>query len=201
MPKKYFIATRIPENTFKGMQLNAGVLLTRFDIKNPTSIKDEDIVCATTGGFTINCKPTYTDLGEDVDNCPKNMMELKKLDGWEVTASTTSLGTSAESIRLSLGAADINAESGAIIPRANLLQTDFADLWWVGDRADYGLVAVRIMNALSTDGFSYKTTDKGKGQNSISITGHVSIKAQDVVPAEFYSLEPEQVWTEGEVTV
>lgn len=192
--EKHFIATRIPENTFKGMQLNAGVLLKHFDITNPTEIKDENIICATTGGFQINCKPTYTDLGEDVDNCPKNMKELKSLDGWEVTVGTTSLGTSAESIRLSLGAADINAESGAIIPRANLLQTDFSDIWWVGDRADYGLVAARIMNALSTDGFSYKTTDKGKGQNSITLTGHVSIEAQDVVPVEFYSLDPETVW-------
>ena len=48
----------------------------------------------------------------------------------------------------------------------SLAQSDFSDLWWVGDRADGGMVAVQIKNALSTGGFSLKTTDNGKGQIS-----------------------------------
>ena len=59
-------------------------------------------------------------------------------------------------------------------------------LWWVGDRADGGWVAVKLMNALSTGGISLQTTKSGKGQTSVTLTGHVSIDAQDVVPMEFY---------------
>jgi hypothetical protein len=51
----------------------------------------------------------------------------------------TSLGTSTANIRLALGAADIDATSGKITPRRDLKQTDFSDIWWVGDRADGGL--------------------------------------------------------------
>lgn len=185
------IATKIPQNTFEGLQLDAGVLLTSFDPTAPV-IADASIVCATTGGINIVCEPNYSDFGEDVDNVPNNMKEFKHLDGWNCTVTTTGLGTSAENIRLSLGAADIHSDSGAVVPRRDLMQTDFADLWWVGDRADGGLVAAKIKNALSTGGFDLQTTKNGKGQIALTLTGHVSIAEQDVMPMEFYSLDPEE---------
>lgn len=179
--------TKIPQDTFSELQLNAGVLLKTFDPANPVEPKDEDIICATTGGINASCVPTYSDMGADVDNCPVNMMELKNLDSWTCKMSFTSLGTSAESIKLALGAADIDADSNAIIPRRDLKQTDFSDVWWVGDRADGGMVAICLKNALSTGGFTLQTTKNGKGQVSVELTGHVSIEAQDTMPMEFYS--------------
>lgn len=186
------IATKIPESTFEGLQLDAGVLLNSFDPDNP-SIPDSAIICATTGGVNASCVPTYSDFGEDVDNCPVNMMELKHLDSWECKFSTTGLGTSVENIRMALGAADITAASSKVTPRRSLSQDDFSDLWWVGDRADGGLVCIKLLNALSTGGFSLQTTKNGKGQISIELTGHVSIDDQDTMPMEFYSLDPEDV--------
>lgn len=107
--------------------------------------------------------------------------------------SFTSLSTSPEPIRLALGAADIDPlDPTKIIPRRDLKQTDFSDIWWVGDRADGGMVAVCLKNALSTAGLSLQTTKNGKGQISVEFTGHVSIKDQDTMPMEFYSAGPEE---------
>jgi len=184
------IATKIPQNAFEGLQLDAGVLLTSFDPTAP-AIADSAIVCATTGGISVSCVPTYSDFGEDVDNVPNNMKEFKHLDGWECTMSTTGLGTSPASIKLALGAADIDGtNTSKIVPRRNLNQTDFGDLWWVGDRADGGLVACKLLNALSTGGFVLQTGKNAKGQVTLELTGHVSIDAQDTMPMEFYSLDP-----------
>lgn len=182
--------TVIPEDTFNGLQLDAGVLLYDFDPTNPAEPDDEDIITATTGGITVSCVPQYSDLGEDVDNVPLNMLEFKHLDGWECSMSTTALGTTPEMIRLALGAADIDGTS-KIVPRRDLEATDFTDIWWVGDRADGGLVAVQLKNALATEGFTIQTTKNGKGQFSLGLTGHVSIKNQDEIPMVFYSLDPE----------
>lgn len=183
MAKKF---TVIPSNTFEGLQLDAGVLLKRFNPVTGAAPADEDIICATTGGINATCVPTYSDLGEDVDNCPVNMMELKNLDSWECTLGFTSLGMSPEAIKLALGAADINGTT-QIIPRKDLAQTDFSSVWWVGDKADGGFVAVQLKNALSTGGFSLQTTKSGKGQLSITLTGHVSMNAQNEMPMVFYS--------------
>lgn len=188
-------ATVIPQNAFEALQVEAGVLLNRFDPSNP-QILDSDLICATTGGITVSCKANYSDLGEDVDNVPPNMMELKRLDSWECSMSTTGLGTSPALIKMGLGAADIDAnDSSKIIPRRDLHLTDFASIWWVGDRADGGLVACQLLNALSTDGYVLKTSKNGKGNVSLTITGHVSMDAQDIVPMIFYSIDPEEAET------
>lgn len=180
--------TVIPENTFSELQLNAGVLLNKFTPATANAPADEDIICATTGGITVSCTPTFSDLGEDVDNCPKNTKELKHLDGWDCKMSTTALGTSPANIKLSLGCADVDGtDTTKIVPRVDLAQSDFSDIWWVGDRADGGMVAIQVKNALSTGGFSLKTTDNGKGQITLELTGHVSIKNQSEVPMVFYS--------------
>lgn len=182
--------TVITEETFEELQVDAGVLLTSFNPASPTAPTSSTIITATTGGITASCVPTYSDFGEDVDNCPPNMMELKHLEGWDCKLSTTALGTSPEVIRLALGAADVTAASGKVEPRRNLSQSDFDDsIWWVGDRSDGGLVAIELKNALSTGGFSLKTTKNGKGQITLELTGHVSINAQNVVPMVFYSIE------------
>lgn len=181
--------TVIPEDTFNALQLDAGVLLKRFNPANPVAPADEDIICATTGGINPSCVPTFSDLGEDVDNVPVNMKEFKHLDSWECKISTTSLGTSPELIKLALGCADINAQTSAIVPRKDLAQSDFSDIWWVGDKADGGLVAIQLKNALSTGGFSLQTSKNGKGQTALEITGHVSINNQSEVPMVFYSMD------------
>lgn len=187
--------TKIPENAFDGLQIDAGVLLKNFNLEQAAAgqvgFTDADIICATTGGINPTCVPSYSDYAEDVDNAPTNLKEFKHLDGWECKIATSSLGNSPELIKLSLGAADIDiTNTGKIVPRRSLRQTDFTDLWWVGDRADGGFVAIRLLNALSTGGFSLQTTKNGKGTVALEITGHVSINAQDVVPMIFYSIDP-----------
>ena len=121
------------------------------------------------------------------------MKELKHLDSWACTMGFTSLGTSAEAIRLALGSADVNESK--ITPRSGLSQDDFTDLWWVGDRADGGAVAVKLKNALSTGGFVLQTGKNAKGQVTVELTGHVSINAQDEMPMEFYSFDKAKVET------
>lgn len=180
--------SKVAQTIFDEFQVDAGVLLKSFDPESPELV-DEDIICATTGGINPTCVPTYSDWGEDVDNVPNGMKELKRLDGWETTLGFTALNTTTEVIRMALGAADVEASSGKITPRRDLANTDFGDVWWVGDRSDGGLVAIRLINALSTSGFSLQTTKNGKGQIAVTLTGHVSINEQDVVPMEFYVQE------------
>ena len=178
---------KVSENTFKEIQLEAGLILNTFDPSGAAEVKDADIVCATTGGISITCKPTFTDYGADIDNVPDNMLEFKEVEGWDCSIGFTALNASESVIKLALGAADTN--DGKITPRFDMTEADAKDIWWVGERADGGFVACCLKNARSTDGLTLKTTKKGKGQLSCTLSGHVSIKAQDVVPMEFYVKE------------
>jgi hypothetical protein len=182
--------TKIPEDTFKSIQLNAGILVRTFD---PATQEITGLLGATTGGINFTATPTFEDFGDDIDNCPKNTMELKKLTEWDVQMSGTFVTMTADTAHLLAGAADIDpSDSTKIIPRADVLLTDFSSIWWVGDYSDVntgenaGFCAVHMLNALNTGGFQIQSTDKGKGNFAFTFTGHVSMDHQDVVPFELY---------------
>ena len=181
--------TKIPETTFKNLQLNAGVLLSDFNPETAT-VANESIIGATTGGVNFAANPTFSDQGDGIDNCPKNMMELKKLDFWDINMSGTYVTVDANAVKALVCAADVSGNK--ITPRNDLKLTDFTDVWWVGDYSDQngetngGFVAIHMMNALSTGGFAIKSSDNGKGNFAFTYTAHYSIDAQDTVPFEVY---------------
>lgn len=182
--------TKISETLFQEIQLNAGVLLKTFNPSSPTAPSASEIIGATSGGVAFEAVPTYTDFGEDIDNCPKNTKELKKLESWEVKMSGSFVSMTAGTAKMAIGPADISAEK--ITPRNDLEDTDFSDIWWVGDYSDKngetngGFVAIHMINALSTGGFKLQSTDKAKGMFDFEFMGHYSIEDQDVVPFEVY---------------
>ena len=182
--------TQIPADTFQNIQLNAGILVDSF---TPATGVIGNLLGATTGGTSFSDSIEYIDFGEDIDNCPKNMKELKKLDSHTVTLSGTFVTMKPETAKMLAGAADIDGSNSThIIPRNNLNADDFEELWWVGDYSDVntgtnaGFIAIKMINALSTGGFAIQSTDKGKGNFAFEFTGHYSMSDQDKVPYEIY---------------
>lgn len=179
--------TQIPADTFKNIQLNAGVLTDDFDVE---TAELGNLIGATSGGVKFDAVPTFSDYGEDIDNCPKNTKELKKLNSWEAKLSGSFVTLTASLVKQLIGAADVSGNK--IVPRNDILANDFSDVWWVGDYSDQngeengGFVAIHVINALSTGGFSLQSGDKAKGQGSFEFTGHYSISEQTKVPFEVY---------------
>ena len=184
--------TKIPSDTFQKLQINAGILTTDFTPATGT-IGEAGQIGATTGGVNFTATPTYSDFGEDIDNCPKNMKELKKLDSWEAKMTGTFVNADTAIAKLLCGAADIGSpDTTKVTPRNDLKDADFDDIWLVGDYSDKngetngGFIAIKLINALSTGGFQLQTSDKAKGQFAFEFTGHYSMSAQDTVPFEIY---------------
>lgn len=184
--------TKIPSDAFQKLQINAGILTTDF---TPATgeIGAGGQIGATTGGVSFSATPTYSDYGEDIDNCPKNMKELKKLESWEATISGTFVNADTAIAKMLVGAADIGtSDTTKITPRNDVLESDFETIWLVGDYSDKngetngGFIAIKLINALSTGGFQIQTADKAKGQFAFTFTGHYSMDAQDTPPFEIY---------------
>lgn len=182
--------TQIPTTAFEQIQLNAGILVDGF---TPSTGVIGNLLGATTGGVNFTDTVEYSDFGEDIDNCPKNMLELKKLDSHEVKMAGTFVTLSSATAKTLAGAADVDEDDNThIIPRNDLTKNDFKSLWWVGDYSDVntganaGFVAIHMINALNTAGFQIQSTDKGKGQFAFEFTGHYSMDAQDTVPYEIF---------------
>lgn len=188
--------TQIPTNTFKKLQLGAGILTTGFDPATG-ELTASSIVGATSGGVSFEATPSFSDFGEDIDNCPKNTKELKRLDSWEakMSGSFVTMDTTA-AVSVIGTAAVASGDQTKVVPRNSVDTEDFKDIWWVGDYSDVnedgsssgkaGFIAVKLINALSTGGFKIQSGDKAKGTFEFEYTGHYSIENTDIVPFELY---------------
>lgn len=184
--------SQLPADLFKHIQINAGVIASDFT-PDTGELQQSSIVGATSGGVNFNATPTFSDYGDDIDNCPKNMKELKRLDSWDAKASGTFVSVAAATAKLLAAAAD--AEGEKITPRGTLKDSDFSDLWIIGDYSEInedgstgkaGFIAIHLLNSLSTGGFQLQTGDRSKGQFAFEFTGHYSMEAPEKVPFEIY---------------
>lgn len=184
--------TKIPQNTFKQIQINAGVLLSSFDPESP-AVVDSAIIGATSGGVNFSATVSFIDFGADIDNCPKNSKELKKVEDYDIRATGSFVTMTAALAKRLAAVADLS--SGKITPRRDLELTDFEDLWIVGDYSEKngenggGCIAIHMLDTLSTGGFQIQTADKEKGKFAFEFTAHFSMDAQDRVPYEIYVSE------------
>lgn len=188
--------TQIPTDTFKKLQLNAGILTTEFDPKSG-ELTATNIIGATSGGVSFEAVPTFTDFGEDIDNCPKNTKELKRIDMWECKMSGSFVTMDTKVATSVVGAAaPASDDPTKVVPHNAIDAKDFKDIWWVGDYSDInvdgssagkaGFIAIKLANALSTGGFKIQSGDKAKGTFEFEYTGHYSLENIDTVPFELY---------------
>ena len=182
----------ISSDAVDAMQIDAGVILTSFNPANPVKPSNDDILATTSGGINIVCQPTISDFFEDVDNAPANTVEGVHIDSWLCTLGYTNIKFNAKNTKWDLGAADVTDGTGhkKIKPRPGVEISDFNDLWFVGDKANGGAYAIRLMNAISTGGINIQTSKNGKGTNQVTFTGHTTL-ANNEVPMEFYDIEPD----------
>lgn len=188
--------TQIPTDTFKKLQLGAGILSTEFDPATG-ELTASNIIGATSGGVSFEATPSFTDFGEDIDNCPKNTKELKKLDSWEAKLSGSFVTMDTNVATSVIGTATVASnDQTKVVPRNSVEAKDFKNIWWVGDYSDInedgstagkaGFIAIKLINALSTGGFKIKSSDKAKGTVEFEYTGHYSSANIDTVPFELY---------------
>lgn len=181
--------TKLSAEAASKLQINAGLLLNRFDIENPTEPDNADIVCDTTGDYSISCTPETSDFFEDVNNAPKNTKEGKRITGWTCSLGITALSVTLETLKLALGAADDIDASGAR-PRSQYKAEDFKSLYWIGDMTDSDKIFVVVMDdTVSTGGLSFTATDNGKGKLALTLSPHATIEDPEKVPMAFYILE------------
>lgn len=182
-----YLATQLPEDVFNTIQRNAGVLLSNFEVSDWT-VTRANIIGATTGGINFKDEPTFMDMGEDIDNCPRDMKELKELDTRTITCSGTYVSVRETEIKNLVTLADLS--SNTITPRDTLKLEDFRKIWFVCDYGKDGAIAIELDNVINTAGFSLQTANKGKGQFAFTYTAHYSIKDPDTVPYAIHIKPP-----------
>lgn len=145
---------------------------------------------ATQGGGEFKAVATIRQI--EVDGVAGKAQGLELIDSWEVSQTMNLLETTPESLKLALGAADIddttNGEYYIISGRSEIKDEDYLDnLTYIGTITGSDIpVIIQVFNALSTDGLNIKTEDKKEAVLGITVYGHYTEDDLDTPPYRIY---------------
>ena len=181
---------KIKPTTMNELAMNVFMLLSEFNPESfnfATGVDGTKIIASTTGGVTFADTPEYQDFGEDIDNCPKNTMELKRKKDGEVKVSGNLVTVNANLLKMLIGAATVTGNK--IAPNTDVSTADFTTIWGLADYGDGGLIAIKMKRVLNTSGISISTTDDSKAQFAFEFTCHKTISDLTDAPYEIYVIE------------
>lgn len=157
------------------------------------------LIGATQGGGEFKAVASVRQI--EVDGVSGKAKGLEMIDSWEVSQTMSLLETTPETLKLALGAADIDEESNGefvvISGRSEIIDEDYLDnLTYIGTITGSNIpVIIQIFNALSTDGLSIKTEDKKDAVLSVTVYGHYTEDDLDSPPYRIYYPKKKNVAT------
>lgn len=181
------LKTGLTDRTIVNLQLNAGVLLTKYT--KGTDIEEDDIIGATRGGGSFTAVPTVHQAA--VDGAPTYTKGLERVDDWVVTLNATMVEVNDDAISRALGVGVVKTETGSgttkdttFTVKRTVNDADYKDLYWVGDLSNGQNVVIKIKNALNTSGFNLTFSDRGEGTYALALIGHFTVDDLDTAPFE-----------------
>ena len=155
-----------------------------------TAKADGKLIGATQGGGEFKAIPTIRQI--EVDGVSGKAKGLEVIDSWEVSMAMNLLETTQESLRLSLGVAEIDSTSNGTyhIVKGNNEITDshYVDnITYVGTiTGSNEPVIIQVLNALSSDGLDVKTEDKKEAVLAVTVYGHYTEADLDTPPFKIF---------------
>ena len=147
---------KIKPTTLEELTMNVFMLVTEFDPETfnfNTGIAGSTIIASTTGGVNFSDTPTYTDMGDDIDNAPKNCVEFKRKDDGEAKLSGNLVTVNPALAKMLIGAAAVVGNK--VTPKRDITTADFIEkLWGLADYGEGGMIAIEMKRVLNTSGFS-----------------------------------------------
>lgn len=186
-------------DTFKNLELNAGVFFQGFDwsnIKTGQEMKeaikafiaaDKGVLGATRGGGTFECTPDIRNI--EADGKRYEFIGSTVNDGWTVQLSTTLIEVTPENFALALMCAEIeNPEDKPDVTivkvRTAIDESDYKpNICWIGDLSSGAYILIELDNAMNTEGANFTFTDKGEGTLPVTFVAHQGdLENQDYAP-------------------
>lgn len=200
MAIKSSVTTPLRAETFKKLQLNAGVMLTNFpldDYQNASVLKTAlssaitagtKLLGATRGGGTFVITRDMRQV--EVDGMRANFKGSNIVDKGDAYMSTTLLEQTPEHLKAVIGNADIDDDSPnhvVMTVRLAIDESDYIDnIVWIGDTNE-GFMAIELLNGLNTADVTFTWADKNEGTVTCEFHAHQEgVEYTDELPVKLH---------------
>lgn len=210
---KSIVTTPLRAETYKNLQLNAGVMLVNCDLDEYDDAEElkaalTDLIAdgstllgATRGGGTYVVTREMRNV--EADGVRANFKGGTIVDGGDVYMSTTLIEQTPEHMKSVIGNADIDDTKPNHIKIKIRLAVDDDDyiqnVVWVGDTSE-GFMAIELYNALNTADITFTWADKNEGTVTVEFHAHQEgVDMTEYLPTVLHYFTPSTAM--GELTV
>lgn len=200
MSVKSNVTTPLRTETYKNLQLNAGILLVDFSLDTITTASGlataiasakaagTKLLGATRGGGTFTITRDVRNV--DADGTRFGFVGSKIVDSADAYLSTTLIEITPAHIKNVLGNADLDTTSAnhtVMTLRTAIEDSDYLpNIVWIGDTSE-GLMAIELMNALNTADFTFTFADKNEGTANCEYHAHQDdVEDYDELPVKLH---------------
>lgn len=182
------------KKTVENLLLDAGAFFRNFTYEEggtandtfDSAVKAGKLIGATKGGGEFSAVATIRQI--EVDGVKGRAKGLEVIDSWDVYLKATVLETTAETIKVALGAAAVDTESDedydVITGNAAIDLEDYLDnVTWVGTLSGSSEpIIIQVFNGLNTDGLKLTVQDKNEATIPMTFYGHYTDDDLDSPP-------------------
>ena len=207
------VTTPLRAETYKSLQLNAGVVIVNTDISAYTDAESlktalasliadgSSLLGATRGGGTFTI--TRETRQVEADGVRSRFKGGTIVDSADAYISTTLIEITPDHLKSVIGNADIDDTAPNHIKvkvRTAIDDDDYlTNLIWVGDTSE-GFMAIELANALNTADITLTWADKNEGTLNLEAHAHqAGIGSEDYLPVTLHYLTPSSAL--GELTI
>lgn len=179
------IPNGVKTDTIENTEFEAGLILKNKFTGSASFSKDNDVLCATTGGIRV----TVAQIKQVIkfDGVLDNTAGVERVVGWTGSVSFDTKEVDSENVKLALGYAGIssNAETGidtitlnqGVIPLEN-----YNNFYILGKLGDGSWRQIIINKAMNVSGLSEQRNDKNETVISFELHANYGIDTQDTPP-------------------
>lgn len=210
---KSSVTTPLRAETYKSLQLNAGVMLVNCDLEQYDDAEElktalaeliadgSTLLGASRGGGTYVVTREMRNV--DADGVRANFKGGTIVDGGDVYLSTTLIEQTPEHLKAVIGNADIDDTKPNHVKIKIRLAIDDDDyiqnVVWVGDTSE-GFMAIELYNALNTADITFTWADKNEGTVTAEFHAHQEgVDMTEYLPTVLHYFTPSAAL--GELTV
>ena len=197
---KSTVTTPLRADTFKKLQLNAGVMLADFDLSSYTTASalktalasaitaGTKLLGATRGGGTFVITRDVREV--EADGMRAKFVGSEIVDSGDAYMSTTLIEITPDHMQKVIGNADIDTSSAnhtVMTVRLAIDESDYINnIVWVGDTNE-GFMAIELLNGLNTADVTFTWADKNEGTVTCEFHAHQDgVEYEDELPVKLH---------------
>ena len=173
------IQNGVKTDTIENVEFEAGLILTKKFESASSFNKQNDVLCATTGGIKVNISAMKQVI--KFDGLMDNTAGVERIIGWTASVQFSTKEVDAEKVKLALGYATIS-ENNVTLNQGVIPTTEYKDMYVLGKMGNGDWRQVCISKAINVNGLQETRNDKGETEIAFNLQANYGIDTQDTAP-------------------